>query len=255
MTSLLRFGVDMFTARNDGSPIVRATGGNHSCQHIISNSHIPPSGAAVAMVTLGSLCAVPGTGPSRSGERPVDLAGTGADLRSGARSGGRSRQTSMTRQLRPLRPHLRRYVQAAGRSSQLGGSRARPPGRDDARRVGAQRSRQADRAARGVDPTRRAIPITHVGAWRRVRLLRADDVRWGVAGQELPRQSRTQINASKRVERTAAQAGDLMYYPGHVMMFSASAMRWCTAQRGARSRSRSSPGATPATSPSPTQLL
>jgi hypothetical protein len=42
---------------------------------------------------------------------------------------------------------------------------------------------------------------------------------WGVAGQELARQSRTQINASQRVERSAAQAGDLMYYPGHVMMF------------------------------------
>jgi cell wall-associated NlpC family hydrolase len=42
---------------------------------------------------------------------------------------------------------------------------------------------------------------------------------WGVAGQELPRQSRMQINESKRVERSAAQAGDLMYYPGHVMMF------------------------------------
>jgi hypothetical protein len=42
---------------------------------------------------------------------------------------------------------------------------------------------------------------------------------WGVAGQELPRQSRAQINESKRVERSAAQAGDLMYYPGHVMMF------------------------------------
>jgi cell wall-associated NlpC family hydrolase len=42
---------------------------------------------------------------------------------------------------------------------------------------------------------------------------------WGVAGQELVRQSRGQINAAKRVERTAAQAGDLMFYPGHVMMF------------------------------------
>ena len=42
---------------------------------------------------------------------------------------------------------------------------------------------------------------------------------WGVAGQELVRQSRGQINASQRVERNAAQAGDLMFYPGHVMMF------------------------------------
>jgi cell wall-associated NlpC family hydrolase len=42
---------------------------------------------------------------------------------------------------------------------------------------------------------------------------------WGVAGLDLARQSRVQINASTRVERVAAQAGDLMYYPGHVMMF------------------------------------
>jgi NlpC/P60 family len=42
---------------------------------------------------------------------------------------------------------------------------------------------------------------------------------WGVAGQDLARQSRAQINASERVERSAAQAGDLMFYPGHVMMF------------------------------------
>jgi cell wall-associated NlpC family hydrolase len=42
---------------------------------------------------------------------------------------------------------------------------------------------------------------------------------WGVAGQELARQSRTQINDAERVERSAAQPGDLMFYPGHVMMF------------------------------------
>jgi cell wall-associated NlpC family hydrolase len=42
---------------------------------------------------------------------------------------------------------------------------------------------------------------------------------WGVAGYELARQSRTQINDSTRIERQAAEAGDLMYYPGHVMMF------------------------------------
>lgn len=42
---------------------------------------------------------------------------------------------------------------------------------------------------------------------------------WGVAGQELARQSRTQINNSMRLDRQAARAGDLMYYPGHVMIF------------------------------------
>lgn len=42
---------------------------------------------------------------------------------------------------------------------------------------------------------------------------------WGVAGHELARQSRTQINNSLRLDREAARAGDLMYYPGHVMIF------------------------------------
>ncbi len=42
---------------------------------------------------------------------------------------------------------------------------------------------------------------------------------WGVAGLQLARQSRAQLNASTKVERVAAEAGDLMYYPGHVMMF------------------------------------
>ena len=42
---------------------------------------------------------------------------------------------------------------------------------------------------------------------------------WGVAGYELARQSRTQINDSMRLDRQAARAGDLMYYPGHVMIF------------------------------------
>ncbi|HEX4982253.1 MAG TPA: NlpC/P60 family protein [Ilumatobacteraceae bacterium] len=42
---------------------------------------------------------------------------------------------------------------------------------------------------------------------------------WGIAGQQLAPQSRAQINAAKRVDRKSAQAGDLMFYPGHVMMF------------------------------------
>jgi cell wall-associated NlpC family hydrolase len=42
---------------------------------------------------------------------------------------------------------------------------------------------------------------------------------WGVAGQQLARQSRTQIDDAQRVERIAAEAGDLMFYPGHVMMY------------------------------------
>ena len=42
---------------------------------------------------------------------------------------------------------------------------------------------------------------------------------WGRAGVTLPRQSRAQINGSPRIDRAAAQAGDLAYYPGHVMLY------------------------------------
>ena len=42
---------------------------------------------------------------------------------------------------------------------------------------------------------------------------------WGQAGTQLFRQSRTQIRSSEPVTRETAQAGDLVYYPGHVMMY------------------------------------
>ena len=42
---------------------------------------------------------------------------------------------------------------------------------------------------------------------------------WGQAGTQLFRQSRTQIRSSEPVTRETAQAGDLVYYPGHVMMW------------------------------------
>ncbi len=42
---------------------------------------------------------------------------------------------------------------------------------------------------------------------------------WGQAGVSLFHQSRTQINNSRAVTRDTAQAGDLVYYPGHVMMY------------------------------------
>ncbi len=42
---------------------------------------------------------------------------------------------------------------------------------------------------------------------------------WGQAGVPLFHQSRTQINSSRAVTRETAQPGDLVYYPGHVMMF------------------------------------
>ena len=42
---------------------------------------------------------------------------------------------------------------------------------------------------------------------------------WGRADVELFRQSGTQINESAPLDRTTAKAGDLVYYPGHVMMY------------------------------------
>jgi cell wall-associated NlpC family hydrolase len=42
---------------------------------------------------------------------------------------------------------------------------------------------------------------------------------WGVAGTTLPRQSGSQIRTVARVDHQTAEAGDLVYYPGHVMMY------------------------------------
>lgn len=42
---------------------------------------------------------------------------------------------------------------------------------------------------------------------------------WAQAGLELAHQSRTQIRNARVVSRETAQAGDLVYYPGHIMMF------------------------------------
>lgn len=42
---------------------------------------------------------------------------------------------------------------------------------------------------------------------------------WAQAGVSLARQSRSQINNAGAVTRETAQAGDLAYYPGHVMMY------------------------------------
>ncbi len=42
---------------------------------------------------------------------------------------------------------------------------------------------------------------------------------WSVAGVALTRSSRTQIRAAATRTATTAQAGDLAYYPGHVMMW------------------------------------
>ncbi|MEQ1700142.1 MAG: NlpC/P60 family protein [Ilumatobacteraceae bacterium] len=42
---------------------------------------------------------------------------------------------------------------------------------------------------------------------------------WGQAGKVLFRQSGTQIKNAAAVTRETAQAGDLVYYPGHVMLY------------------------------------
>lgn len=42
---------------------------------------------------------------------------------------------------------------------------------------------------------------------------------WGVAGVKLAHQSRTQIRAAQSIAAANAQAGDLVYYPGHVSMY------------------------------------
>ena len=42
---------------------------------------------------------------------------------------------------------------------------------------------------------------------------------WGRAGVTLVRQSGSQIKAAAPVDRSTAKAGDLVYYPGHVMMY------------------------------------
>jgi peptidoglycan DL-endopeptidase CwlO len=42
---------------------------------------------------------------------------------------------------------------------------------------------------------------------------------WAQAGVTLPRVSRDQIRGSAKVTRDTAQAGDLVFYPGHVMMW------------------------------------
>lgn len=42
---------------------------------------------------------------------------------------------------------------------------------------------------------------------------------FGAAGMQLPRISRDQINDADRVEREDAEAGDLVYYPGHVSIY------------------------------------
>ena len=42
---------------------------------------------------------------------------------------------------------------------------------------------------------------------------------WSVSGTNIAHQSRTQINAAFARNADTAQAGDLMYFPGHVMMY------------------------------------
>ena len=42
---------------------------------------------------------------------------------------------------------------------------------------------------------------------------------WSQAGVSLARNSRSQINNARAITRETAQAGDLVFYPGHIMMY------------------------------------
>ncbi len=42
---------------------------------------------------------------------------------------------------------------------------------------------------------------------------------WREAGHDLARQSGSQISSADRLDRSEAKAGDLAYYPGHVMLY------------------------------------
>lgn len=42
---------------------------------------------------------------------------------------------------------------------------------------------------------------------------------WAGSGIQLTRQSGAQISAARRVDRETAQPGDLVHYPGHIMMY------------------------------------
>lgn len=42
---------------------------------------------------------------------------------------------------------------------------------------------------------------------------------WSQVGQQMPHQSLRQITAVQRVARQQAQAGDIVWYPGHVMLY------------------------------------
>lgn len=42
---------------------------------------------------------------------------------------------------------------------------------------------------------------------------------WGRAGVQLPRSSREQITVGPRIDLASAEAGDFVYYPGHIMMY------------------------------------
>jgi cell wall-associated NlpC family hydrolase len=42
---------------------------------------------------------------------------------------------------------------------------------------------------------------------------------WRGGGHELTRQSGSQISQAERLQRDAAKAGDLVHYPGHIMMY------------------------------------
>jgi cell wall-associated NlpC family hydrolase len=59
---------------------------------------------------------------------------------------------------------------------------------------------------------------------------------WARAGVALVHQSSGQINAAASIDRASAKAGDLVQYPGHVMMYLGVGSGWRRCRRGATAR-------------------
>ena len=195
----MRFDDDMFTVRNDREP--DKFGRPRASSHVSIFPHIttlslPPCRGRDARRSVARCSAV--LAPA-----PAEAAGVrGRSRRRWHRSPSRrsmrwpiSTHVDDTRSYDRYALTFARYVQAARRSRRLGRGRARHPGGDAARRVGAHRSRQADGVARGVDPTRRAVPVAPSEPGVGFDCSGLTAYAWGVAGQELARQSRAQINA------------------------------------------------------------
>ena len=160
----------------------------------------------------------PGPGRSRRASRSTSPA-LAPPCRSGARSGGRPRH-------RRGHANFDRYAATYERYVRLRDTRPtwRRPSSASRPRCCATRGRSA------ISTSRHALlaAMTQLGVPYRSHRSEPGvgfdcsgltSYAWGVAGEDLPRQSRV---ADQRVAARRAvcrQAGDLMYYPGHVMMF------------------------------------